>query len=162
MTGTFCLASLSSNSAARIGPILPHLSSRPPWPQIKTTISWTDRAPGNSLRASGSCRIVFFSFLVKNSCCGFRVGGRTKPLTKVSTELSSVGMLGTYWKLGKRKADAGALLGTSWGTMSGSEPGLVAGTVFAFCAGCVDGSASLKGVGGMDELMTDTLWYGYE
>jgi hypothetical protein len=78
-------------------------------------------------------------------------------LTNASTPLSSVGILGTYWKLGKRKADAGPVLGTSWGTMSGSEPGLAAGSVFGFCAGCVDDSASMKGVGGKDELMTDTL-----
>jgi hypothetical protein len=106
---------------------------------------------------SGSCRSVFFCFLVKTSCDAWRVGGRTNPLTNASTPLSSVGMLGTYWKLGKRKADAGPVLGTSWGTMSGSEPGLAAGSVFGFCAGCVDDSASMKGVGGKDELMTDTL-----
>lgn len=160
MIGMFCLSSFSSNSACRTGPNFPHLSSRPPWPQIKTTISCTGRAPGKLLRISGSCRRVFFCALVRRSCEACSDGGRTNALTKASTPLSSVGILGTYWKLGKRKAEAGAVLGLFCGTMSGSEPGLAAGTVFAFCAGCVEGSASSKGVGGMDELVMDTLWYG--
>jgi len=84
-------------------------------------------------------------------------------LTNASTAVDSVGMLGTYWKLGKRKADAGGASEESWsrataGSLPGSETGIEReadggwdGRAF-WCVG--------DSVGGKEELVSMMLWYG--
>jgi len=84
-------------------------------------------------------------------------------LRKASTEVDSVGMVGTYWKLGRRKAEADGVLGTSCSrAMSGSLPGLAAG-IERELAACCDGRevwCSGDEVGGKEEVVSITLWYG--
>lgn len=77
-------------------------------------------------------------------------------MTKVSTLLSSVGMEGTYWKLGRRKADAGGEEGVSCGTMSGSVPGFPTGNEPDSVVFCEVGSA-WEELGWKEELVSITL-----
>ena len=70
-------------------------------------------------------------------------------------------MLGTYWKLGTRKAEAGGASSTApWGTMDGSLPGAAAGSEPGALVVRVERSLWCEGevVGGKEELVRRTLW----